>query len=150
MACHTRAYFPPHHFLAVWAFRDTISLQLSVQSRHLFSVTMFRVVLLKLTFKAFISFSLAFKAAISSRFRRSEPLSSQFGHSKPLFLLSFGIQSHHIFSVWAFRATISSQFGHSEPPSLLSSSVQSHYLFLVSTFKATIFSVWPFRPAISS
>ena len=55
----------------------------------------------------------------------------QFGRSEPRYLLSFGVQSHHIFSVSAFRVTISSQFRRSEPPSLLSFDVQSHHLFSV-------------------
>ena len=72
----------------------------------------------------------------------------QFGRSEPRYLLSFGVQSHHIFSVSAFRVTISSQFRRSEPPSLLnfgiqshhllSLGVQSHHIFSFSTFKATI------------
>ena len=66
-------------------------------------------------------------------------ISSQFWRLEPPFLLSFGVQSHNLFSVWAFRATISFQFGvrsnhifsvwSSEPPSLLGYGVQSHHLF---------------------
>ena len=89
VACHIGAYFPPHHFLVVWAFRATISLQLGVQSCNLFSVTTFRVVLLSSTFKASSFsvwrleppslFNLAFRATIS---------------------LQFCGQSHHLLIVW--------------------------------------------------
>ena len=73
-------------------------LQFGIQSCHLFSVAMFRVVLLSSTFRVvLLSFGI------------------QSHH-----LFSVWRSSHHSFSVWVFRATISSQFGHSEPPSLFS------------------------------
>ena len=61
-------------------------------------------------------------------------------HSEPPYFLSydiqnhpsqFCIQSHYLFSVSTFRATIPSQFRHLESPSLLSLSVQSHHIFSV-------------------
>ncbi|RVW41405.1 hypothetical protein CK203_095204 [Vitis vinifera] len=94
---------------SVMAFRATISLQLGVQSHHRFSVTMFKVVILSLTFRdsrisnfgvqshypfsvmafrGFIFFSMAFRAT-----------SPTWG-SEPPSLLSLGVQSHHFFSVW--------------------------------------------------
>ena len=62
-------------------------------------------------------FSLVFKVVVCFQFRRSEPSS----------FLSFGVQSHHHFSVSAFKATIVFQFRHSKPPSLFSFNVQSHH-----------------------
>ncbi|KAL6316752.1 hypothetical protein AAG906_020436 [Vitis piasezkii] len=91
-----------HHIFLVCAFIATISLQVDVQSHHRFSVTMFRVVFLSLTFRdsylqlgvqshypssvmafrGFIFFSMAFRAA------------SLTWRSKPPSLLSLGVQSH--------------------------------------------------------
>ena len=67
---------------------------------------------------------------------------SQFGHSEPpLSLLNLGVQSHHFFSVWAFKATTSSrfgrseppssQFGHSNPPFFLNLGIQSHPFIMI-------------------
>ena len=137
---------PPSPYSSV--FRAAISSQLSVQSHRLFSITTFRVVLTvwhsnplslfslasRVAFSAWCSkphlwfdiqshhliFSLAFKATILIIVQRSKPpsLLSYDVQSHP----SQFVQSHYLFSISAFRATIS---------------------FSVSTFKATIsFSVW--------
>ena len=72
----------------------------------------------------------------------------QFQRSEPSSLLNSGVQSHHRFSVLAFRAIISSQFQCSEPSSLPSSGVQSRHRFSVPAFRAIIAS--QFRHSESS
>ena len=83
-------------------------------------------------------FRLVFKVVFS--FWHSKSL-SQFRRSEPSSLLSFGVQSHHRFSVSTFKAIIASQFRRSEPSSLLSFDVQSHYRFSVPTFRAVVHSL---------
>ena len=105
------------------AFRATISLQLNVQSYHIFSITMFRVVFLSLNFRY-----------VSSQLWHSELSSSSFGVQSCIFSLAFRvtipsqfyIQSRHIFSVWPLEPCF--QFG---VQSHLSLGVQSHHLFPV-------------------
>ena len=140
-------------FLSLGVQSHHVFLQLGVLSHHLFLVQHSESLsLYSLTFKAFIFFSLAFITPISSQFGlqshvfslafrvtspvwRSKPpslfslafkatISSQFGRSEPPPLLSLGVQSHHLFSVWAFRATISFQF-----------SIQSHCPFTIGCSK---------------
>ncbi|KAL6318517.1 hypothetical protein AAG906_000595 [Vitis piasezkii] len=94
----------------------------------------------------------SFRATTSSRFGRSKPPSSQFGRSEPPSVLTFeattssqfgrleppsflnfGVQSHHLFSVWAhylfsvsmLKATISFQFERLELSYLLTYDIQS-------------------------
>ena len=123
VARYTKAYLPliissqigvqSRHILSVTtfrvilhslAFKATISLQLGIQSHHRFSVTMFKVIFLSLTFRD-----------VSSQFWRSKPSSSSVWRSEPH--LHLDIQSHYPCIVWrseppspynlAFRATIS-------------------------------------------
>ena len=128
-------------------------LQLGVQSRCL-----------PLVRHLYHIFSLAFRAI--SLIRRLEPPSSLVLVFRAVSLawclepplLSLGIQSHHffsvsafratIFSVWAFKATTSSQFGCSEPPSS-QFSVQSHPRFSVTTVRVIFLSL-KFRVTIHS
>ncbi|RVW13548.1 hypothetical protein CK203_101447 [Vitis vinifera] len=103
------------HFHGLRAVVAQPHLQIGVQSR-----------IFNLAFRSVFSFW-AFDDTIASRFR----------HSNPSSILSFGIQSHHQFSVSAFRAiiilistfraTISSQFRRSKPSSLLNFGIQSHH-----------------------
>ena len=85
------------------AFRVIISLQLGVQSHHLFSVTMFRVVILSLTFRV-----------ISSRFNFQSRHLLTAWHLEPQFLFNYGVQSHHLLTAWRL-----------EPPHLLIYNIQS-------------------------
>ena len=98
--------------------------QFGIQSRHIFSVTKFRVILLSLTFRDVSSqlwcseppspYSLAFIAIIASQLWHSESCFSVW-HSEML-VLSYGIQSLHLLqfgvqsciSNLAFRVTIPS------------------------------------------
>ncbi|KAL6336195.1 hypothetical protein AAG906_011077 [Vitis piasezkii] len=56
----------------------------------------------------------------------------------PYFLVFFGVQSHHRFSVSAFKVIIASQFRRLEPSSFLSFGVQSHHRLSVLAFRAII------------
>ncbi|WJZ87834.1 hypothetical protein VitviT2T_007184 [Vitis vinifera] len=181
----------------VLAFRAIITYSFDIQSHHYhFSVSVFRAILIASSISAFraiitsqfgvqshhrsqfwhskpSSFSiLAFRAIIASQFWRSEPSLFSVWGSEPSSLISFGVQSHHRFSVLAFRAVITifslvfravitSQFWRSEPSlfsvwgsepsSLISFGVQSHHRFSVLAFRAviTIFSL-VFRAVITS
>ena len=62
-------------------------------------------------------------------------------------IFSYGVQSHHRFSVLAFRAIITFQSQRSEPLFLLSLGVQSLHHFSVSAFKVIIISqLWRSEP----
>ena len=116
------------------AFKATISLQLGVRSHHRLSFTMFRVVFLCLTFKD-----------VSSQLWRSVSSSSSVWRLELHLQLSvrvtipsqFDVQSHNLFSVWAFEATISFQFY-----------IQSRHIFRVTTFRFVLLS-WTFRDVSS-
>ena len=94
-----------HYFFLVSAFRATISsrsrrlepsplLSFGVQSHYFFSVSVFRATSI---------FHSAFRAIITSQSWHSEPSAFSIRRSEPSPLLSFGVQSHHHFSVLAFR-----------------------------------------------
>ena len=104
----------------ILAFRAIISSQCGVQSHYFFLVSVFRAISI---------FHSAFRAIITSQSWHSEPSAFSIRRSEPSPLLSFGVQSHHHFSVLAFRAIITSQFRCSEPSSLLSLGIQSHQHF---------------------
>ena len=110
-ACHTGAYFPL-----------IVSLQSGVQSRR--SFTVYDIQSHHVTF---------FQFDVQSHF-------SSCRHSGQPSLFSCGIQSHHRFSVSAFRAIITFSVRRSESSSsLLSFGIQSHHCsFLVSAFRAII------------
>ena len=116
------------------AFKATISLQLGVRSHHRFSFTMFRVFFLCLTFRD-----------VSSQLWRLVSLSSSVWRLKLHLQLSvrvtipsqFDVQSHNLFSIWAFRATISFQF-----------CIQTRHIFSVTTFRVVLLS-WTFRDVSS-
>ena len=91
-------------------------------------------------------FSLAFNATIFSHF---DIQSYQFiiWHSEPPSLLSYGVQSHHLFSITTFKVVLLNfgiQSHHifsvwcSKPLPLLSFGVQSHHPFSIMAFRATI------------
>ena len=119
---------------SIMAFKATISLQLGVQSHHRFSFTMFRVVFLCLMFRD-----------VSSQLWCLVPSSSSVQRSEPHLQLSvrvtipsqFDVQSHNLFSVWAFEATISFQFY-----------IQSRHIFSVTTFRVVLLN-WTFRDVSS-
>ena len=129
-----------------------------------------------------------FKTVISSPLRRSGS-SFTVWRLKPLSLLSFGVQSHHLFLLWrsealsllnydvqsrhiflattfsvvlqslVFRTTICFQFGvqshhlfsvwRPKPPSFLSYGVQSRHIFSITMFRVVLHSLG-FRATISS
>ena len=111
-----------HHHSQFWRSGPPSLLSLGFQSHHLFSVSVFRVIIiLSFGVQNHHCFSVsAFRAIIILSFDVQNHHHSQFRRSEPSSLLNFGVQSHHIFSVWAFRATIPSQFG-----------IQSHHLLSV-------------------
>ncbi|RVW70441.1 hypothetical protein CK203_058338 [Vitis vinifera] len=148
--------------------------QFGIQSHH-FLVSVFRAILITfsvLAFKAIIvAFSVSvFRAVITSQIDAQSCIFS-FGvqshhyripvrHSEPSSLLSLGIQSHrhfpfsvqshHHFSVLAFRAIITSQFWRLEASSLLSLGIQSHRHFPFGVQSHHHFSVSAFRAIITS
>ena len=156
-ACYTGAYFP-----------IIISLQLGVQSRHLFSITKFRVILFSLAFKVVVH-GMAFRATISFQIWRLEPTFFFSLAFRVIISLQLGVQSHHLFSVTMFRVVIlsltfrviSSRFNfqsrhlltawHLEPQFLfnygvqvtisLQLGVQSHHIFSFTTFRVFLLSL---------
>ncbi|RVW98085.1 hypothetical protein CK203_029077 [Vitis vinifera] len=121
-----------HHSFSVLAFRAITIFSFGVQSHHSFSVLAFRAIIAfqfwrsepslysVLAFRAITIFGLAFRAIIT--------------------IFSFGVQSHHSFSVLAFRAITIFSFG-----------VQSHHGFSVLAFRAIIaFQFWCSEPSLYS
>ena len=166
---HVQSHYP----FTVW--RSESSYVLSLVFRAMFSVWCSEPPsLFSLAFKASISsqfglqshvFNLALRVIISFQFVFRATIHSQFGCPEPPSLLSLGVQSHHLFSVWrlkslsfhslAFRAIILSRSGircrffdiQSYILSVQSCrsqfGVQSHHSFLV--FRAIIFFSLEFR-----
>ena len=106
-ACHTGVYFPL-----------IVSLQSGVQSRR--SFTVYDIQSHHVTF---------FQFGVQSHF-------SSCRHSGPPSLFSCGIQSHHRFSVSAFRAVIGFQIDVQSR--VLGFGFQSRYHFSASVFRAII------------
>ncbi|RVW35306.1 Transposon Tf2-12 polyprotein [Vitis vinifera] len=122
----------------ILAFRAIISSQCGVQSHYFFLVSVFRAISI---------FHSAFRAIITSQSWHSEPSAFSIRRSEPSPLLSFGVQSHHHFSVLAFRAIITSQFWRSGPSSLLSFGVQSHHHFSIKHTEPSAFSIQRSEPS---
>ncbi|KAL6323644.1 hypothetical protein AAG906_002111 [Vitis piasezkii] len=144
------------------AFRAIVCFQFGIQSHHVAPSVRHSESHLQFGIQSHI-FSLTFRAMFLVWC-----LESHFEFGSP-HLLSLGVQSHHlfsvlafrattIFSVWAFSTTISSQFRRSKPSSLLNYDVQccpsqfdfQRCQFSVMAFKAFIFFSLAFRAAILS
>ena len=125
------------------AFRAAISLQLEIQSHHIFSVKTFKVVLLSLAFRAMFSVwhsepisNLAFRVTIPSQFGVQSHHPIMIGHSLLLFrrFRATFLAFRAISLVWSFRAS----FLVFNVISFFSLVFRATYVFLVTMFKVIV------------